>query len=286
MKRILVASDFSERSELAVRRASMLAREHDASILLLHVVDSDGPEDLVKAAQDNASAFLQKQVAALQDAEGVNSDFSVVGGVVFEEIVNSARANAAELLVVGSHRRQILKDVFVGTTVERTIRETVCPVLMVNAVPERAYRRIIIATDLSKCSAEAVRAVVNLGLSDKAEVFVLYAYDVPMLGLNNRASLSREEFRRYLQEQEYRASQELSDFLVKHKLEPAQRILKPADRPVDEIIMEVAGDKQAELIAVGTHGRSGISKALLGSVAERVLGKSILDVLVVPPAPA
>ena len=70
-----------------------------------------------------------------------------------------------DLLVLGPHRRRIFRDIFIGTTVERTIREADCPVLMANAAPVGPYRHVLLSTDLSEGSRDAMATYLFLNLS-------------------------------------------------------------------------------------------------------------------------
>ena len=70
MKKIMVATDFSERSDRALRRATLLARQFDAAILLVHVVDDDQPRRIVDAEGDEASTLLRQMAATLRDVDG------------------------------------------------------------------------------------------------------------------------------------------------------------------------------------------------------------------------
>ena len=138
MKLILAATDFSARSDRAIRRAGLLAREQGARLMLLHVVDDDRPERLVVEEMATAQELLEKTAASvLSDAR---CEAKVVLGDPFEGIAKTARESAAELIVMGAHRKQILRDIFIGTSIERVMRLRIAPVLMVNAEPSHRLR--------------------------------------------------------------------------------------------------------------------------------------------------
>ncbi len=194
------------------------------------------------------------------------------------------REDDADLLVIGPHRRQVLRDVFVGTTAERTIRASDRPVLMANGIPAGPHRHILVAVDLSGCSGDAVRAVQNLGLEAKAAVSVVHIFDAPAAGLMVRASSTEDEIQDYLADEEERASGELAAFLQDLDLKPMQRFLKHNESSIAYTICAAAREVSADLIVVGTHGRTGIVKTLLGSVAAETLRSSDRDVMAVPPS--
>ena len=284
MKRILVATDFSERSDRAVRRATLLAKTSGASLSVGHVIDDDQPRRILRAEQQAAEAVLAEQTRSLREIDGLECASRIVLGDPFEGITAAVREDDADLLVIGPHRRQVLRDVFVGTTAERTIRASDRPVLMANGIPAGPHRHILVAVDLSGCSGDAVRAVQNLGLEAKAAVSVVHIFDAPAAGLMVRASSTEDEIQDYLADEEERASGELAAFLQDLDLKPMQRFLKHNESSIAYTICAAAREVSADLIVVGTHGRTGIVKTLLGSVAAETLRSSDRDVMAVPPS--
>ena len=284
MKRILVATDFSERSDRAVRRATLLAKTSGASLSLVHVIDDDQPRRILRAEQQAAEAVLAEQTRSLREIDGLECASRIVLGDPFEGITAAVREDDADLLVIGPHRRQVLRDVFVGTTADRTIRASDRPVLMANGIPAGPHRHILVAVDLSGCSGDAVRAVQNLGLEAKAAVSVVHIFDAPAAGLMVRASSTEDEIQDYLADEEERASGELAAFLQDLDLKPMQRFLKHNESSIAYTICAAAREVSADLIVVGTHGRTGIVKTLLGSVAAETLRSSDRDVMAVPPS--
>lgn len=200
MKRILVATDFSARSDRAIRGATLLARTYGSSMTVVHVIDDDQPKRIVKAEREASSLLLSEQAQSLREIDGVDCDYSIVLGDAFEGIAKAAEEADCDLLVIGPHRRQALKDVFVGTTAERTIRVSRRPVLMANGVPAAPYRHVLVAADLSDCSADAVRAVTSLRLEKHAAISVAHLFDAPGTGLMSRASMTEDRANRLARE--------------------------------------------------------------------------------------
>ena len=283
MKRILVATDFSTRSDRAIRRATLLARAYGSSITVVHVIDDDQPKRIVKAEREASSVLLSEQARSLREIDGVNCDHSIILGNAFEGIAKAAKEIDSDLLVIGPHRRQVLRDVFVGTTAERTIRASKWPILMANGVPAGPYRHVLVAVDLSDCSADAVRAVTSLRLEAHAAISVAHVFDAPGTGLMSRASMTEDQVQDYLAEVEERATGELGAFLGNLRFDPIRRVVKHNVTSVAHTISSLAREVSADLVVVGTHGRTGIAKLLLGSVAEEVLRIADYDVLAVPP---
>lgn len=284
MKRILVATDFSERSDRAIRRATLLAKMSGASLTLVHVIDDDQPRSMLLAEQQAAEIVLAEQTLALQEIDGLACASHIVLGDPFAGIAVAVREHDADILVIGPHRRRVLRDVFVGTTAERTIRASDRPVLMANGVPAGPYRHVLVAVDLSECSAAAVHALIQLGLGAKAAVSVVHVFDAPAASLMVRTSSTKDQIEDYLADEKGRAAGALAAFLSDLDLKPRQRLLKHNEISVAHTISAAAQEANADLVVLGTHGRTGITKTLLGSVAEEFLRRSDRDTLAVPPS--
>ena len=186
MQRILAASDFSTRSQRAVRRAGLLAQQNGAELTLLHVVDDDQPAHLVELERSEAGRILNEQIASVPELRGVACRFVVTMGDAFDAILRTAETTSADLIVMGAHRRQLLRDIFVGTTIERVVRMGSHPVLMVNMEAAHPYARVLAAVDMSDASARAMKSARSLGFLADAHLCVVHAfealaksYDVP-----------------------------------------------------------------------------------------------------------
>lgn len=283
MKKILVATDFSARSDRALRRATLLAKEFKAAVSLIHVVDDDRPKRIVDVERESTSALLHEQARSVREIDGVDCSADVVLGTPSSEIIKAVGASLADVLVIGPHRHHAFLDVFVGTTAERTIRSSRHPLLVASGVPAGFYRHVLVAVDLSDCSGDALSIVAALGLDKHAAVSVVYVFSAPAKSYMVAASASNEEIKDYLASEEKRAAGELAEFMRVLEFPPVRQVLKFNESSVAHVICATAREVSADLIVVGTRGRTGLAKFLLGSVAEEVLHISDRDVLAVPP---
>jgi nucleotide-binding universal stress UspA family protein len=282
MRKILVATDLSARSDRAIRRATILAKKFEASLHLLHVVDDDRPRRIVDSERDAASAILEEQARSLRDLDDVDCTARVVLGRLADEIVGNTQQIAADLVIVGSHRHRAIQDVFIGTTAERTIRASRHPLLVANGVPANLYRHVLAAVDFSDCSTDALLAIATLGLHKDSTVSVLHVFDAPLRKHMSLASASNEDMRSYIAREEADAARELASFVQRTAAFPARNLVKLRDTTIAHAISGAAEEVSADLIVVGTHGRTGIANFLLGSVAQAVLHAAERDVLTVP----
>lgn len=283
MKTIMVATDFSERSDRALRRATLLARQFDASMTLIHVVDDDQPAGIVESEHAAAARLLHTLSETLRDVDGVRCDTRLIHAAPFVGIDQASRDCAPDLLVIGSHRRQLLRDLFLGTTAERTIHSVSCPVLMVNAPPAGAYRHVMLTTDLSTRSRSTIERFASLKMSGPTRTAVLHVFDAPALGLATRRAIPKHERDHYVAAVREEASLQLSGFLAGCDLTLAELMVRQNTDGASNEILAAAGDAAVDLVVIGTQGKSGLAKWLIGSVAQDVLRRAPMDVLAIPP---
>ena len=279
---ILATTDFSTRSSRALRRAGLLARDGGAELTVVHVVDDDQPENLVEAETREAERILAEQISAMDELHGARCRSMVVPGDPFDGILRTAGTLRADLIVMGAHRKQLLRDIFVGTTIERVIRTGPHPVLMVNNEVRRSYRTALAAVDMSEASASAIRTAMSMGLIDDVGVTYLHAVLPVAEGKMWTAGIDRAAIDEYVASERQRASGELVDFLA--AIEPGPDLsLRVEHGGAFEVISRVVDEMRPDLVVLGTHGRSGLLKVLLGSVTEQALRGLDVDILAVPP---
>lgn len=286
MKTILVATDFSTRADRALRRATLLAKRHGARMVLLHVVDSDRPDAFVSHEYGFAEKLLRDLAGTMQRIDGIRCEQRLVLGTPDEAIVRAAEEVDADLIVLGSHRRRSVSDMFAGTTVERVVRTGSRPVLVAIATPAREYLNVLLASDLSEGAAQAAAAAGRLGLLDDAKTSVIHAFTAPAQNMMLQSSATSQALRDYIEGRRAKAAQALARFLKRRKIAVQNRVVELVETSPARLIGVCARKLEADLVVVGTTGRTGLRRLLIGSVAEEVLGGSSTDVLAVPAVPA
>ena len=283
MNKLMVATDFSERSDRALRRAIPLAKQFGASIELVHVIDDDQPTRAVESEHAEAESLLYETAATLRDVDHVACTTRLLLAPPFVGIATAVQETCPDLLIIGPHRRQVLRDIFVGTTAERTIRSVACAVLMVNAPPARQYRHVLQTTDLSDGSRDALQRFSELGIGEPIRKSLLYVFDAPLLRLTFTDSTSREGQEQYLADEKQEASKKLSRFGAAAALGHVEQLVRYEESSAAHEILKAAEEVEADLVVVSTHSRSGLPKLLIGSVTEQVLKTAPVDVVAVPP---
>lgn len=283
MRMLLAGTDLSSRSDRALHRAALMAREFKARLLLLHVVDDDQPPAMIDQDRRQATALLNGQALHLAELANARPDVLVKIGDPFEVIVETAHEQQADLIVMGAHRKRLLRDIFVGTTIERVMRTGNTPVLMVNAYPNSAYRRVLLAVDLCEASARAARAAKVFGLLDSADVSIVHAFRPYAKALLGRAGANQDVITEHVVHTAVEVASELAAFLSRERLnDDRYKIILEEGDPFGTIKDSVER-QNPDLLVIGTRAHTGLKRLLLGSVADELLRQVECDVLAVPP---
>lgn len=279
MKSILMATDLSARSDRALERAATIARDGGGELTIVHVVDEDLPPSLANAQQRAAKETIQGHVDTLTEGNKPSVSIKVVLGRDYVGIIEMSERVDAELIVLGVHRKDAFKDMFRGSTVERVIRVGNIPVLLAKDRVSGPYQRIIVAADFSVYSRRAIEFAVDL--APGGEFHVVHAYDVPFKGFLYGDDTRRTVRKQHEEKFQKMVEEEMATFLFpfEAKTFKLERIMQQGtvrgviDRQVNLLI--------PDLLVIGTHGRTGVARALLGSVAQDILRNPPCDVLAV-----
>lgn len=279
MKNIVMATDLSARSDRALERAISIAQVHDADLTIVHVVDDELPESLADAHESAARLTIQRDVDRLVTGDGSRVSTKVVFGQAYVDILEISEKAEADLIVLGMHRENMLKDMFRGTTVERVIRVGNIPVLLVKDRVIAPYQRAMVGVDFSVYSRRAVEFAVKF--VPEGQFYLVHAYDVPFKGFLYGQDTRREVSKQQQAKFDQMIEGEMATFLSSLEGNPPrlERIMKEgmARQVVDNQVTQLKPD----LLVIGTHGRTGAAHAFLGSVAEDILKNPPCDVLVV-----
>jgi nucleotide-binding universal stress UspA family protein len=260
-----------------VDRAARLPLAAGSTLTVLHVLPPGiPPQDRAGAdrALEDAAALAARVVAG----KGVEVVARQVEGTPFVEIVRGARQGRSELIVVGRHGRRTFRDLLLGSTAERVIRTGDRSILIVGS-PPTPYMRPLVAVDCSETSRHPVELTWRLADPGAPTLELVHAYAGIPDGTIRRAGFSAEESLQYHLDARRNAESAVEAFVRAGDLAGRVRVLV-REGDTRQQILQVAWQHDADLVAVGTHGRSGIVHALLGSVAEAIVRGASCDVLV------
>ena len=276
---ILVATDFSASSQLAIRRAAQLGQEHQAMLEILHVVEEPPPGEEILPVESLALAEKKLAETASQFIpDDVMRRYLVASGKDFVAIIRCARQAQADLIIIGAHGEHTLKDDVFGTTAQKLARKASIPLLVVKQPAQAPYRRILAATDFSEASRRVLETA--LKVAPQAEIDLLHVCHVWGESRLTMAGASPQERSAYRLQVEKSASAMLGDWVEQIDLNGRRPDLHVRQGHPANLISHMASERQADLVVMGTTGRSVLPYILLGSVAEKVLHSVPCDILV------
>ncbi|GAB4390106.1 MAG: universal stress protein [Thermodesulfovibrionales bacterium] len=278
-RKILVAFDGSSDSRNALRQALRLAEAEGCWIKVLAVAPSyEGDLELVGVRDiggvvRGAAEGLLREAEDLARAERGSIMTGLEQGEAYERIVEVAKAENCDLIMMGRRGQHRLERMLMGTVTAMVIGHSPIDVLVVPGGAELGWKNILACTDGSKYSESATERALNHVKARGGRVTVLSVVFVndEFYALSPGAveSLIEKSWQRLEKIQKKAEGLGVeADFLVRDG-EPHQRII------------EVAGDRGADVIFMGSHGRTGLRKLLMGSVTEKVVGLADCPVLIV-----
>ena len=292
---VLIGTSLTEASEEVVRTGLRIARAAQARVVLahaypLHAVSGGAPyvpdmamAEMLEAERQALRRQMENQAERLGGRPQELAGFELGPAPAHQMLMETARKIDAGLIVVGAAESPRLAKLF-GSTADRVVRRATCPVLVVRRELPLPPARVLLPVDLSFLSAEAFREGLEvLGLlsreSELPEVEAMYV----ITDLDRNLFAPEEAPERA----EAHARQELDRFLARHTAgSPFRVVPRVVSGYVEDEILLRLREWEPSLMVIGTHGRSGFERFLLGSVAARVIRDGGANVLVVPPAAA
>lgn len=282
MFQVLLAHDLTTRSEVALVRGARLALERKGHLTIIHVVDEDLPTSVLEAQRTHAQSYLELEVRRHLGRDKPACRIEIVAGDPAECIAAQAELLSVDLVVTGRHRRRVIADMFIGTTVERLLRQVRRPVLVANNPDQSPYRNVLIPVEFSDVTAAAIRfAAVFL---PQARFHLLHAYKGPLQDYVTALSLtfSREERAKFAGPIGEQAKQAMARLIETLGLEDRRPLVTIVNDDALALIQQELAKQKTDLLVMGTHAWSGLDRLLVGSVTDAVLRSSKYDILVVP----
>jgi len=300
---ILVPLDGSATATLGLREAIQLARGRQARIHLLHVVDrlslAQGLHpaliirDIIKGMECHGRNVLEAARATVEKEHlAVQATLKrPARGSVADEILRQARRLKADLVVMGTHGWRGANSVVMGSTAQDVIRTAEFPVLLVKARAgdeagghsgrsREAYRRILVPIDGSPAGEAGVRAAIRFSRRPGSTIRLLYVLEPHPVLQGMEVAITKTLLRNKV---------EFGAKILKKAKALLQRYEIPVEIAFNKLVQQPAADGisaevrkwKPDLLVMGTHGRSGISRAVLGSDAESVVRACTIPVIVV-----
>jgi nucleotide-binding universal stress UspA family protein len=291
-QRLFVAIDFSPSSDEALRQAHERAVSTGAQLAVCHIFPNELRTNLL-FPQISKIAALKVPLAMKHVAEAASARVTEITHrtqAEFELIVDDGTPQAlilaraeewlADLIVVGSHGQTSAADALLGSVTDSIIRHAHCPVLIVRSAERTGH--ILAGTDFSDPALPALKAAASEANRVGGDLTVVHSLDLvwapaayPALAFGGAPfNVSPDQIK------------ELETIAIERLEESLKELGVPGDTlvtngPAGTALVEVASERNADLIVVGTVGRTGLHRALLGSVAETVAKQAPCSVLIV-----
>ena len=286
---ILAATDLSAPARHAAERAALVSKATQASLDLLHVANfaplerllllmESAPLEMEKQVLATALQRLQELAAGLKKRYDVTAGTYAVAGSLLQELNRQCAGLATDLLVCGAKGESILRRLLLGTTAQRILNSTKCPVLVVKQTPHESYKRLLVPVDFSPSSVRAIRHARSI--APLADIVLLHAYEVPFEGRMRYAKVDDEIIKHYRVISRQETGHKLDALCDEAGLSVHNRrqVVLQGDPRLH--ILEQEQELDCDLIVMGKHGKTLLEEMLLGSVTEHILTESQSDVLV------
>jgi len=280
--RILCATDLLPKSEAAIERAALLSNQLGADLALLHVVSPGESQLALEQTLQSAQARTRSRAEPLLWRTNRAAEVAVRVGNPARIILDTVAQSKARLLILGPHRKRPLRDALEGTIAEKALAARNIPVLVVRGEVRDSYRRVLLALDLSEASVSAIRAAESLVLTPDVDATVVHAHRPPYQGMLHYADVAADSAGRYANEWRREATNAVGDLLRYESANFARYDIQIEQQPAAVGILQAIERYSPDLLVMGTHGGGRLRRALVGSVANRVLHETRCDALIVP----
>jgi nucleotide-binding universal stress UspA family protein len=280
MKNILVATDLSERSDRAMDRAALIAKQMNALLHIVNVVDDDVTSTIALACEENATFEIKRQVKEGALFKGVKTKIHVEFGHPWSRITELAEHHKADLVVLGTHRNRGFRELFSGTTLHRVAKACTSPMLVAADCATDSYSKVIVGVDFSECAQHAIDVASQI--ADQQKLTLVHAYHIPFKALTMRADEHGDIIKRERKRVETDIRRHMKEFIgaLKNPDLETTRVIKEGG--AIKVLQAEVASRKADLVCVGSHGKPWLVEAVLGSNAHELLSHPPCDVLVAP----
>jgi len=281
---ILLPTDGSEGTDEAVDHALDIAERFDATAYVVHVADTNKDSvtvvgtEVVDALEREGEELVESTAEAAR-RRGVDVRTEVVQGDPASAIADYAAERGMDLVAMPTHGRSGIGEHILGSVTERVVRLSEVPVLTVrtqgDARTKFPYENVLVATDGSDAASAATDRAVELAGALDAAVHAVSVVDDSSLGLDVRSESASQR----LEDDATEAVSAVADSAREAGVENVTETVRHGD--AHEEILAAVDETDADAVVLGTSGRGGVDRILLGSVAERTVRTSPVPVVTV-----
>lgn len=272
MKRILVPVDFSNEAESAAKVAASIARKTGSEIFLVHMLElpvtTIDPAEMNSMGSEPQIIYFMKlahekfeKFKKLPFFKGLRVIESIQFQHAFSGIIAESEKNQIDLIVMGSQGASGLQEMFIGSNTEKVVRRSKIPVLVIKkGVDQFEVNDMIFASDFNKESKSTFHRVINFSKLFDSKVHLLYINTIHNFNTTKNIESRMAHF--------------MDDFDFDNYTTNIYN-----DISIEKGILSFARDIEADLIALNTHGRSGLSQLFNGSIGQELANHALRPVI-------
>jgi nucleotide-binding universal stress UspA family protein len=287
-QKILVPLDGSDLAEKALPYTKTIAKLKNSEVILfaVSITASGGRRDRL------LKSYLEVNAKGLE-SQGIKVSTAVTYGNVAEDIIEYADKNNIDLIIISTHGYSGIKRWMLGSVTQKVLYGTGTPVLLIKSkspeISKLEFKKILLPVDGSPFSETIFPYIEELTRDTNAEVILLEVSEPPIVPsygtrpINPTWEKYRDSIWTELQQQASEYLEEMKSDLVKRGWKIKSQIVKGEVGEVAQSIMQVAEKEKIDLVVIATHGRTGVSRWVYGSVANRIVEESLQPVLLIRP---
>ncbi len=296
LQNIVVGVDYSPCSRNAVKEAIRIAKWNQSPLHVVHIIYNEALAETSRATGVDADAIVEARTMRLErfvfDLVDEKEEIGFIHcecivGHPFHEIMQCVKTKKADLLVLGSHGNQHDEPSVTGVLASKCVRKAPCKVLLVREAQDHRFEKVVAAVDFSETSRLALHEAARIARQDECKLNIVHVYTPAWQHFMEEHSggslvVPEDEAERYLREVNERLADFIYDCLEEFEGMHVESEVVAAVS-VGYGITDYLEKEDAELVVIGTRGRSLIRMLLIGSTAEHIVRDSKCSVLTVKP---
>lgn len=268
LERILIAIDFSEPTDNIVENSIAMAKAFQSTICLMNVLPDDIYDDKAKKLLVEASTNLLDEINNKIKNEGVKCETPILEfGTHFDKIISTANLVNANLIMIGAGAKSKKEAYKIGTTASKILRKSNKAVMVIKNNEPLKIKKIFCPIDFSKESGRALTNAITMARRFDAELLIFSSFDMPHLG-SLRLRIDLNEF---YENARHDHLTEFTNFIRDFNLTDLKWNKEIKRGVASEEILTSINKYDADLLIMGTTGKTGLNKMLMGSVTEKVV---------------
>ncbi|HYG76312.1 MAG TPA: universal stress protein [Planctomycetota bacterium] len=283
VKTVLCAIDLSSLTPHVLMTAAEVAQAYGAKLVVLHAVEiwdrryDFVVEEMARRIELEARAKVQAELAHLGPNPEVPVEVQVVKGHGYTAISSAVKSLRPDLVVIGSHGRKGIDRILLGSVADRVLRQSPASVLVVRPPKNPDFYTIACAVDFSDTSRQALERALDLAVKDKVKaVKLIHVFEIPIIYIEAGMAY-QSAFDHVMSIQKA----EMEKFIEPYKDCGIAIDVTIEEGPTAPTILSFAERVGADLLVVGTHGRSRLGALLIGGISSKVVHRATMPVLAV-----